>query len=131
MTRWLGKKYIEKMLNSEKYSKLKFLSIPARRDLFIFILYAIPGTPKDMLTYFAPCTGVAPLRFLIICTFSRIPSIISSTYVGDSFTNGNIILSLAVFALTAVLGVVGIWLNKIFMERRQMEETAPENTDKE
>ena len=115
----LGYKYIEKMLNSEKYSKFKFLRDPTSRDLFIFILFAIPGTPKDVLTYFAPCTGITTLRFLVICTFSRIPSVISSTYVGENFAEGNIILSLCVFAATAVIGVAGIWINNIFVTKRQ------------
>lgn len=129
VTRWLGRKYIEKMLSSEKYSKLKFLSVPARRDIFMFILYAIPGTPKDLLTYFAPCTGIAPLRFLLICTFSRIPSVISSTYVGESFSDGNLVMSLCVLAATIVLGLAGIWINNVFMEKRQKDQNMPGNAD--
>ena len=116
--RALGGKQIDKMINSEKYSKLKFLTNPTKRDSFMFILYVIPGTPKDMLNYFAPCTGISPLRFFVISTVSRIPSVISSTYVGASITEGNLLRSVIVFLLTAAIGLVGIYINNKFMEKR-------------
>ena len=124
--RLLGRGFIEKMINSEKYSKLKFLTEPTKRDTFMFILYVIPGTPKDMLTYFAPCTGINPLRFLVICTVSRIPSVISSTYVGASITDGNLLLSVLVFVGTAILGIVGIYINNKLMEKKRI---SSENTE--
>lgn len=116
--RALGGKQIDKMINSEKYSKLKFLTNPTKRDSFMFVLYVIPGTPKDMLNYFAPCTGISPLRFFFISTLSRIPSVISSTYVGASITEGNLLRSVIVFLLTAAVGLVGIYVNNKFMEKR-------------
>lgn len=118
IVRALGGKQIDKMINSEKYSKLKFLTNPVKRDSFMFILYVIPGTPKDMLNYFAPCTGISPVRFFVISTVSRIPSVISSTYVGASITEGNILRSVLVFLITAAVGLVGIYINNKFMEKR-------------
>ena len=117
--RGLGHRYIEKMVNSEKYKKYRFLNDPVRLESVMFILFVIPGTPKDLLTYFAPCTKIKPVRFLIIATLSRIPSVISSTYVGAKLSNGDIWISVIVFAATAVVGLAGIWINNRFLHRKQ------------
>ena len=78
----IGEKYIVKFGNPEKFRKLAFLRDPVRRDSLFFLLLMIPGTPKDMLTYFAPLTKISPIRFIVISCAARIPSVISSTYVG-------------------------------------------------
>lgn len=120
----LGRAGIEKMMASPKYRKFKFLHDPIRRDSLMFVLFMIPGTPKDLITYFAPCTGINPLRFFVICTLSRIPSVVSSAYVGSSIADGNFLLSVIVFAVTAVLGLLGIWINDRYMARKNKEFSA-------
>lgn len=105
-----GKRYADK-LDDPKYKKLSFLKNPVRRDALLFLLFLIPGTPKDMLTYFAPLTGVGLLRFIAISCVARIPSVISSTYVGASLSDGNYMVSAIVFAATALLGLAGIYIN--------------------
>ncbi len=110
----LGKPLVDKVIGSEKYDRLKFLKDPAKRDIFVFILMFIPGTPKDVLTYFSPLTGMGMIRFLIISTVARIPSVISSTYVGDSVAEGKYLLSLVVFAIVGIVSLGGILIyNKI------------------
>ena len=122
--RALGHRYIEKMVNSEKYRKYRFLNDPVRLESLMFVLFVIPGTPKDLLTYFAPCTKIKPVRFLLIATLSRIPSVISSTYVGAKLSNGDFWISVIVFVATAVVGLAGIWINNRFLHRRQADSDA-------
>jgi Uncharacterized conserved protein len=105
-----GKKYAEK-LNDPKYKKLAFLHDPVKRDAMFFVLFLIPGTPKDLLTYIAPITGIGFVRFVAISCIARIPSVISSTYVGANLSRGNYLFSAIIFAATALFGLVGIYVN--------------------
>jgi len=106
--RKFGHRFIDKFINSSKFEKFKFLNNPSRRDVFIFILFFIPGTPKDILIYFAPFTNIPFLRFMIISSIARIPSVISSTYVGANLIEGNYAVSIIAFAVVGVLSLVGI-----------------------
>ena len=87
----LGKSFVEKIIDFPKkkqFQKLKFLHDPVKRDTFMFFLMFIPGTPKDLLTYLAPFTGISLLRILMITAVGRVPSIITSTYVGSKLCSG-------------------------------------------
>lgn len=121
LVKFWGRGFIESFTDSDKFKKLKFLQNPEKRDIIMFLLMFIPGTPKDLLTYFAPFTGIKIPRFIIIGTIARIPSIITSTYVGNSFAEGKIIQSIIVFAVVGVISVGGILIyNKIIDAKNKM-----------
>lgn len=128
LVKWLGSSVIERFIDSDKFKKLKFLKKPTNRDILLFILMFIPGTPKDILTYFAPFTGINMWRFLVISTFARIPSIVSSTYVGKSFANGDYTKSIIVFAVVGAVSLAGIVLYNKILERKNSN--SPEENEK-
>lgn len=110
-TKKLGMKFAARFVNVKKFEELAFLKKPERRDSLIFLLFFIPGTPKDILTYFAPFTGIDFLRFVIIATLARIPSIISSTWMGATLSQGSLLKTVLIFVVTGVIGIVGIIIN--------------------
>ena len=55
--------------------------------LWLFILYLIPGTPKDTFTYFVGMLPIKTIPFLIITGIAKIPSIISSTLCGATLAD--------------------------------------------
>lgn len=119
----LGKELVMKVIGSDKYAKLKFLQKPSKRDIFIFLLMFIPGTPKDVLTYFSPLTGINMTRFLLIAAIARIPSVISSTYVGDTLAEGNYLHSAIVFVIVGAVSITGILIyNKIIETKNKGKE---------
>ncbi|MEG0522189.1 MAG: VTT domain-containing protein [Clostridia bacterium] len=69
----------------------------------IFLIFFIPGVPKDIFIFLAPAIPIKPLTFIAISTFARLPSIISSTYAGANLMQGNFKVSIAVFALTGII----------------------------
>lgn len=105
--RTFGVKAMEVFFSREKIGKLKFLRDKRRRNLLMVFLFLIPGTPKDILTYAAGLTDIRLLRFLILTTPARIPSIVTSTIGGDALGLGNIQLAVIVFAVTLVICGVG------------------------
>ncbi|MDR3146872.1 MAG: VTT domain-containing protein [Treponema sp.] len=97
----------------EKLDRYVFLRDTKKTALVVFILFLIPGTPKDMLSYIVPLSGLKPRDFVVITAFARIPSILSSTIMGDSVIKGNWGLFLLIFALVAAIGLAGL----LFTER--------------
>ena len=80
----------------------------------IFILFFIPGTPKDLLTYIAALLPIKPIEFIIISTVARFPSIISSTLAGDNLLAGNWHISLIIYGVTfLIVGIVFLIMRKL------------------
>lgn len=119
----LGINFVNKIINSEKFQSYDFLKNPDKRDSLIFTLFLIPGTPKDVLTYFAPFTGIKLLKFLFIIMIARIPSIISSTYAGATLSRGELWKSVVIFLICGLIGLGGIIINNHFLKHNKRENT--------
>ena len=120
--RWLGHSLVHAVVEGEKLNKLKFLKNAKRLELITFILFFIPGTPKDVLTYFAGLTPIKPLRFFVISLFARIPSVITSTYAGATLGDGHIWGFVIIYGITAVIAVAGIILYNKIVKRMNLKE---------
>ncbi|WMJ87679.1 TVP38/TMEM64 family protein [Anaerocolumna sp. MB42-C2] len=103
-----GTPLVAKLFNKNKLEAFAFVKDTKKLEIIVFILFIIPGTPKDMLTYVAGTSPMKLAQFLAISTFARFPSIVSSTFIGSTLRNGQWETAALIFALTAILGVLGI-----------------------
>lgn len=122
LAKLIGKPFINLFVKEEDLKKFKFLKNQRNIELTTFILFFIPGTPKDVLTYIVPLTPIKAHRFFLIATFARIPSIITSTLIGDSLIGGNIVLTIIIFVITALISILGIVINNKFISKRQNDD---------
>ena len=122
LVRKLGSGFVQKMVGSDDLARYKFLSDKNKLELTVFILFFIPGTPKDALTYVVPLAPISALKYLLIATFARFPSIITSTILGDRIAEGDYTMAIVVFVITAVISVLGILLGNRFVNAKQAEE---------
>ncbi|MBQ8413900.1 MAG: TVP38/TMEM64 family protein [Clostridia bacterium] len=127
----LGMRFVRKVVGTDDLTKYKFLSDKNKVEITVFILFFIPGTPKDALTYIAPFAPIHPVKYLLIATFARIPSIITSTILGDSVAEENYLLAIIVFVITAIISVLGIVLGNKYVEKRQKKAKELPETDKD
>lgn len=112
----VSKNHIEKVNNQEKFSKFKILNNAQSLETLTFIMFFIPGTPKDLLTYFMPFTKIEPRKFFVIVAVARMPSIISSTYAGASLGEGEWLKMSITFLFIMVTGLLGIKYNNQIVE---------------
>lgn len=108
LVRGLGVRAVEAFFPREKILELSFLRDVRRRDVLIFTLFCIPGSPKDLLTYVSGLTNISLARWLLLTTPARIPSIITSTVGGDALGVGNLPFAVGVFAVTLAISGAGI-----------------------
>lgn len=111
LVKWLGSSFINNMIDPKKTEKFKFLHNNKRLNVIVFILFFIPGTPKDVMTYVIPLTQIKPLHYFIITTIARIPSIITSTYAGAAIDNQEWVQMIIIFVITGAVAIVGIIFN--------------------
>lgn len=85
---------------------------------WIFLLFLIPGTPKDIMTYAVSLSNIALGKWLLLTTVGRIPSIVTSTFLSGSLKEGNLTLAAAVAVITVLAVIAGT-----LMYKRMKEET--------
>ena len=92
----------------EQINSLEFLLASPKSRALAFLLMTVPGTPKDLLSYFAGLTGLGLWEWLGIVAVARIPSVIGSTCSGGAAGNGEYGLAGLVIVLTALLSGAGL-----------------------
>ncbi|MBO5912972.1 MAG: TVP38/TMEM64 family protein [Clostridia bacterium] len=123
LTRLLGRRFTNIMIDSKDLKRLKFLNDEKKLTFILFLLYFIPGTPKDLITYFAGVTKIKFGTFMIISTFCRIPSVLTSTLAGDSIVEEKYLQSIIIFAVTGVIGIGGYILYNHLSKKHTSEKT--------
>ena len=118
LVRKKGKAALERSSHKDALRKYAFVQNEEKLETIIFLLYFIPGTPKDILVYVCALTDIPRSRFLLISTFARIPSVITSTLAGASFATGNLGLTVLIFVITGVLGVAGILVHNRLIQKK-------------
>ncbi len=92
LVRKFGRKFVYDFCDEKKVSKIensKLFQNPKKIELIMLILFLIPGTPKDLLVYVAGLLPIKPIKFILISTFARFPSVITSTLAGDRLAIGD------------------------------------------
>lgn len=114
--RW-GWRLVGKFFDRSMLDRYEWLRNTRKLELIMLVVFLIPGTPKDFLTYFA---GLTRLRFpvvLAIATFGRLPSIVTSTVAAAAFGAGDYGAAVVAVVVAGVLIVAGSFAYRV-LERR-------------
>ena len=117
IVRKFGQPLIIRFFGNDVLNTWSFLRNEKKTALTVFILFLIPGIPKDTLTYLAPLSKLSLLQFTVISVFARLPAMLSSTIMGAAVIQGNWILFFAIFAVTAIVGILGIQFRDRIVKR--------------
>lgn len=123
--RKFGRRFVYSFCSKERIDKIensKLFKNPKKIEFIMLILFLIPGTPKDLLVYLAGLLPLKPLRFILISTFARIPSVISSTFAGSNLVAGNWKFSVIIYAVTfLIVGIMIFIINKFDKDKTAEE----------
>lgn len=126
-----GVRLVEIFFPVEKIRSLWFLRTAKRRNLITFLVFFIPGTPKDLLCYFVGLTDMKLGTWILISATARIPSIVTSTVSGNSLGEEDYLFAVIAFSITALISFGGILIyRKIILPRKSTSETDSETQDK-
>jgi uncharacterized membrane protein YdjX (TVP38/TMEM64 family) len=115
IARLLGVPFVNVLFSAEKVERTRRIAGSPKAKLSFFLLFLIPGIPKDILCYVAGLSVMKLPVFLIFSTLGRIPGIIGSALIGDAAADRRWILAGTIFFVAAVLFVFGF----LFRERIQ------------
>ncbi|MBR6458915.1 MAG: TVP38/TMEM64 family protein [Actinomycetaceae bacterium] len=123
----LGAPFVRSMVSEKYMERFERFEKSGKLDIIVFVLFLIPGMPKDIFTYIVPLTSMKVKRFLTLTTIARIPGVLASTYMAHGFSKGDIVGPIAVMCVVALLAVIGfVFRERImnFFDRKGSDESA-------
>lgn len=119
LVRRFGLRAVEIFFPVEKLRSLHFLQNERRLALWVFFIFFLPGTPKDVMCYFVGLTAMPLRTWALISAVARLPSIITSTVGGNALGMGNYTFAIIVFAATLVISGLGLLLYRAVCSARE------------
>lgn len=107
LVRVLGMRIVRAFFSAEQLDGIAWMRDSKRFELVMLIVFLIPGTPKDVLTYAAGLTACPWWRIAAIATVGRIPSIVTSTLAAGFASSGNWAATGVTLVATVVLAGAG------------------------
>ena len=123
LVRRYGIRLVEVFFPREKIMSLPFMQDNRRLELLVFIVFMIPGTPKDLLCYAVGLTTLRMRDWLWISLVARIPSIITSTIGGNALGEQNYRFAVIIFAITLLISLCGILVYRHICRKENSEQS--------
>ncbi len=102
--RWLGAQYVRSLVSQATWDKMGFI-VEAEGVILCFVIYLIPGLPKDMLCYLFGLSPMPLWVFAVISTLGRAPDTWVLSAQGAHAAAGDYF---AVLLLTAIAVAVAL-----------------------
>ncbi len=104
----LGMPFVQAMVPEGALQKFRAFERTGKLNMLVFVLFLIPGLPKDVFTYLVPLTDMKLPTFVLLSNLARLPGIVLSTYAASGLATGDYAESIAIFAVTALIAVVAL-----------------------
>ncbi len=108
LARLVGFAVVRILVPAKSLEKFEFLINNPRFEMALFVLFLVPGIPKDTLVYVAGLTPVTPWKFLLISLAARFPGIWGSAYIGAHLQQKEYLPVWIMSGLALALFVVGL-----------------------
>ena len=118
----LGQPFVEEVVSTESLDRFRAFEASGKLSTMVFILFLIPGLPKDVFTYLVPLTEMKRREYLILTTIARCPGVFMSTFAASGLVRGNIVQSIIVFVIVGAIALVGIYNKDRILGRFGSEE---------
>ena len=119
LTRRFGRKLVESFYPREKLESLPVLNDPSRRNALTALLFLIPGTPKDLLTYVIGLTDMSIFRYILLTTLCRLPSVLTSTLSGDALGDNKLLKGVWFLIGTGIVSAAGYFIYQTIQRRSE------------
>jgi uncharacterized membrane protein YdjX (TVP38/TMEM64 family) len=104
VARWLGTRYVHRFVSADVWQRLGFI-VEAEGVILCFVIFVIPGIPKDIACYLF---GLSPMPFWVfalISTLGRIPDTWVASAQGARAASGDYV---QIVLLTAIVAAVAV-----------------------
>lgn len=113
VARKFGMRFVEKVVKKQYIDKFNFFV--THKGLYItFVMFLLPGFPKDALCYFLGLTRLRLLDFILMNLFGRFPGTLMLTMQGSAVREGQYHAFFWLLAATVVL-IVALYFSRNYI----------------
>ncbi len=131
LARALGRSFIAALFPRDQVERIERLLVSRSARIVFFLLFLIPGIPKDILCYVA---GITPMGFPFFASASmlgRLPGIVGSSIIGGAAASGRWVLLGTLSLLALLLFGAGFflrpriqsWIEGVANKRRKADDS--------
>jgi len=114
LARWLGMPFVEKIVTPQIIQKYDYF-MEHRGIPITFILFLIPGFPKDALSYIIGLSHMKTTTFLILCTAGRLLGTIMLSISGSYARNNQNAAMLAILGVSALITLLAYYYHEALL----------------
>lgn len=124
LVRKIGRQFVYDFSDEKKIKEFENNNLfknSKKIEMILFILFLVPGTPKDLLTYLSGLLPIKMRRFIVLSTFARIPSIVTSTIAGANIAVGDWRKAIILYVLIVAIVAIGLFIFNLFDKDKTTE----------
>ena len=108
-----------RFLSGKDPEELALFQKMERAEWVFLLVFLIPGSPKDVLSYAAGLMKLPLPSWIVINLIGRIPGILLSVLGGDRVMRGDYLLAAGLTLLCGALYIVGMIVYKNYLEKKK------------
>lgn len=116
LARLLGLPFVRAVFGESRLERFDTVLTSPRATIAFFVLFLIPGVPKDALCYIAGLSTIRLSLFMLVSTVGRLPGIVGSSALGGAAAERMWATVVSIAIAAGVLFVVGLF----YRERLQL-----------
>ncbi len=104
--RVVGRPALERLISRDTLARIDRLLASAKSKSAMFLLFLLPGLPKDILCYAAGFSGISIFEFVVLSGLARSPALLASVLIGAGVSRGDYrsVIAIALLVLAAIGG---------------------------
>lgn len=112
LARLMGRPFVAAFVPRERMESIEKLAGSRSARSIFFLLYLIPGIPKDVLGYVAGLSPLTYVFFITVSTLGRLPGLVGSAVIGGAAASSRWVLLGIVSGAAIILFAAGLLLRE-------------------
>lgn len=116
IAKWLGKDAVHFFFGEEKVAEYVEKLNKKRAFFIVFIIFLIPGVPKDLCNYAAGISSMRLKPFLLASMIGRTPGMLGSIVIGKRIAAADYTVAIIIAVVAVIIAVLGVIFHKRILE---------------
>ena len=112
LAKWLGRDAVHFFFGEEKVNEYVEKLNKKRAFFVVFLIFLIPGVPKDLCNYAAGISSMRLKPFLIASMIGRTPGMLGSILIGKQIGTASYTAAIVIAVIAVILAVLGVVFHK-------------------
>lgn len=121
-TRLIGRDFVENLIEKKELKWINNIMNSKKFEIILFIIFIVPGLPKDFMIYVAGLTNLKPIKFFVISVISRLPWIMISASVGANINAGNYGMTIVILVIAIIGFLLGVFYKDWIIKKLSKEQ---------